>query len=84
MPRWNAALRAKLQHREHGGGLRAVSAQLSANGLQLCATPHTLKTWLALRANTVHYLQHRQYRRRRPQVFACPLLRLKQLQRGGI
>lgn len=78
MPRWSAALHAKLQHQEHGGGLQAVSAQLSANALQLCFTPHALKTWLALRANTAHYLQHKKYRCRRPQVCLCPRLWLDQ------
>jgi len=67
MPRWSAMLQAKLQYRE-GGGLHAVNARLAANALQLCFTPQAMQTWLSLRANILHYLQHRNYRRRRPQV----------------
>lgn len=67
MQRWSAVLQAKLQPRE-GGGFSTISARLAANALQLCLTPQALKTWLALRANSVHYMQHRKYRRRRPQV----------------
>lgn len=67
MPRWSAVLHAKLQYRE-GGGLRAVNVRLAANALQLCFTPQAMRTWLSLRANAIHYLQHRKYRCRRPQV----------------
>ena len=67
MPRWSAMLQAKLQYRE-GGGLHAVNARLAANALQLCFTPQAMQTWLSLRANILHYLQHRNYRRGRPQV----------------
>ncbi len=67
VPRWSAVLHAKLQYRE-GGGLRAINVRLAANALQLCFTPQAMRTWLSLRANAMHYLQHRRYRRRRPQV----------------
>ena len=69
VPRWSAALHAELQHRKEGG-LHAVSVRLAANALQLCFTPQAMRTWLSLRANAMHYLQHRQYRRRRPQVYS--------------
>ena len=67
VPRWSAVLHAKLQYRE-GGGLHAVSVRLAANALQLCFTPQSMRTWLSLRANVMHHLQHRKYRRKRPQV----------------
>ena len=73
VPRWSAVLHAKLQHRE-GGGLHAVSVRLAANALQLCFTPQSMRTWLSLRANVMHYLQHRKYRRRRPQVHLQKIL----------
>ncbi len=73
VPRWSAVLHAKLQYRE-GGGLRAVNVRLAANALQLCFTPQAMRTWLSLRANAMHYLQHRNYRRRRPQVHSRRLL----------
>ena len=65
--RWSAVLNARLAHGE-GTEIRTITARIAANALQLSFTPHAMKTCLALRANVVHYLQHRRYRRLRPQV----------------
>ena len=65
--RWSAVLNARLAYGE-GTEICTVNAHIAANALQLSFTPHAMKTCLALRANVVHYLQHKRYRRLRPQV----------------